>query len=341
MKGSRAASSQAETPVTRADGSGVWPGDNTPHHPGSPCSAKSKCQQRDRKERVQPITPAAGYSDGGFAQLMGRRKEKSHSLLALPGSCVGLAALGSTPRISGGSMGFPRYSLWGERKVPGSQEGLHGTPCSPGWCHGTPQSSCTTQQCLASTVPVNAGATHPRGFQCYGTEPGAIPVPSRPSPAPRASVAACAVPRGLQAGHRVQGTCAACGAQDTPPAAGRCCAQGRCPVPRAGGCWEARASRRKPGSRREPAQPEGLGVCRARCVLGSPGSTYPAPVPTQWGAGRPAGARARSACTAPRFSPPRAAGTARDTGCCAGVRLGLREPAELSQAWDNKQQLGS
>lgn len=105
------------------------------------------------------------------------------------------------------------------------------------------------------------------------------------------------------------------------------------PVPRAGGCREARASRRKPRSRRELAQPEGLGVCRARCVPGSPGSTYPAPVPTQRGAGRPAGARARSACTPPRCSPPSAA---RDTGRCGGVRLGLRAPAELSPAWDNK-----
>lgn len=176
-----------------------------PHHL---CSAKSKCQQRDRKERIQPITPAARYRDGGFEQLMGRRKEKSHSLLALPGSCVGLAALGSTPKMSGGSMGFPRYSLWGERRVPGSQQGPRGTPCSSGLCLGTPPSSSTTRPCPASTVPVSAGATHPRGFQCYGTEPGAIPASSHPSPAPRASVAACAVPRGLQAGHRVQG--AAC-----------------------------------------------------------------------------------------------------------------------------------
>ena len=66
-------------------------------------------------------------------------------------------------------------------------------------------------------------------------------------------------------------------------------------------------------------------------------------MPTQRGAGRPAGARARSACTAPRFSPPRAARTACGTqhrgGVC--VRLGLRAPAKLSQGWDAEQQCGS
>lgn len=62
-------------------------------------------------------------------------------------------------------------------------------------------------------------------------------------------------------------------------------------------------------------------------------------MPTQRGAGRPAGARARAACAAPQFSPPRAAGTARGTN--AGVRLGPRAPAELSWGWDAQRQRGS
>lgn len=61
---------------------------------------------------------------------------------------------------------------------------------------------------------------------------------------------------------------------------------------------------------REPAQPEGLGVCRARCVLCGPDGTYPGRVPTQRGAGRPARARGMSVRPAPRQSTPGAACTA-------------------------------
>lgn len=261
-----------------------------PITPAPPALQSASASRETERRGSSPSPWQQGTGMEAFVHLMARRKEKSHSLLALPGSCVGLAALGSTPKISGGSMGFPRYSLWGESKVPGSQQGPHGTPCSSDLCLGTPHSSSTTQPRLASIVPVSAGATHPRGFQSSGTEPGAIPVSSHPSPAPCASVAACAVPRGLQAGHCVPGTCAACPGHPSSTRAMLCPRQDA-PVPHAGGCQEARASHRKPGSRRELAQPEGLGVCRARCVLGSPGSTYPAPVPTQRGAGRPAGAQ--------------------------------------------------
>lgn len=39
---------------------------------------------------------------------------------------MGLAAVRSTPKMSGGSMGFPRYSLRGESRAP---RGLSGAPC--------------------------------------------------------------------------------------------------------------------------------------------------------------------------------------------------------------------
>lgn len=233
-------------------------------------------------------------------------------------------------------MGFPRYSLWGERRVPGSQQGPRGTPHSSGLCLGTRHNSSTTQAHLASTVPVSAGATHPRGFQCSGTEPGAIPVSSHPSPAPCASVAACAVPRGLQAGHCVQGPCAACPGHPSSTWVMLCPRQDAL-VPRAGGCQEARASHRKPagaGAARRPGRmPSSV---RSR----QPGQHVPSARAHAAGRGEACRGTARSACTVPRLSPPRAAGTAHDTGCCGGVRLQLRAPAELSQAWDNKEHSG-
>lgn len=80
-----------------------------PITPAPPALQKASASRETERRGSSP--PPRQQGTGGFAQLMGRRKEKSHSLLALPGSCVGLAALGSTPKISGGSMGFPRYSL--------------------------------------------------------------------------------------------------------------------------------------------------------------------------------------------------------------------------------------
>lgn len=172
-----------------------------------------------------------------------------------------------------------------------------------------------------------------RSYECWGNTPQRLPVLRHrawchPNVMPPISGSAC-MTRCCAQGTASRAPCPGylCGMQcpGHPSSTGAMLRprQGA-PVPRASGCREARASRRKPRSRRELAQPEGLGVCRARCVLGSPGSTYPVPVPTQRGAGRPAGARASSVCTLPWFSPPRAAGTARDTGGCGGVRLGLR-----------------
>lgn len=189
--------------------------------------------------------------------------------------------------------------------MPGSQQGPHGTPHSPGLCLETPHCSSTTQPCQASTIPVSAGATHPRGFQCYGESL----VPSQYHPTHLRLRVHLRLPV-LCPGDCKQGTVSRVLVQRVLPRTtlqhqGDAVPKAGCPGTACRWVPGARASRRKPGSRREPAQPEGLGVCRARCVLGSPGSTYPAPVPTQWGAGRPAGARARSARTAPRFSPPR------------------------------------
>lgn len=71
-------------------------------------------------------------------------------------------------------MGFPRYSLWGERRVLRGQWGLHGTSRSHTMSLRTLHSPSTTHHALASTTPASIGAPHPRGFQCYGTEPGAV-----------------------------------------------------------------------------------------------------------------------------------------------------------------------
>lgn len=230
-------------------------------------------------------------------------------------------------------MGFPRYNLRGERRVPGSQQGPCGTPHSPGLCLETPHSSSTTQPCQASTIPVSAEATHPRGFQCYG----AIPTSSHPPPAPCASVAACAVPRGLQAGHCVQGTRAACGAQDNPPAPGRCCAQGRMPryrVPVGAG---------SPGELSQAREPAGAGAARRLGRVPSsvrsrqPGQHVPSTRAHAVGRGEACRGTSQIRVHGASVQLSEAAGTARDTGCCRGVRLGLRALAELSQAWDNKQ----
>lgn len=75
---------------------------------------------------------------------------------------------------------------------------------------------------------------------------------------------------------------------------------------------------------REPAQPEGLGVCRARCVLCGPDGTYPGRVPTQPGAGRPARARGTAVRPAPRQSTPGAACTAPAHGSPVVLGLGCR-----------------
>ena len=203
-----------------------------------------------------------------------------------------------------------------------------------------------------STIPwqvlsLQASRPAPRRLSVLRHRARCCPGVTHRSPAPRAP---CAEPRGLPTGYPAQGTCVGHGAWDTLPAPG---CRGTMlrpghgpPVRHAGGVpggpgEPSQAKCGEEGSRREPAQPEGLGVCRARCVLGGPGGTYPAPVPTQRGAGRPAEARARSACAAPRFSPPRAAGTACGTGRRGGVRRGLRAPAELSGGWDAERRWGS
>lgn len=190
-------------------------------------------------------------------QLMGRRKKKSYSLLALPGSCVGLAAVWSTPKISGGSKGFPRYSLWGERRVPGSQQGPHGTPRSPGLCLGIPHSSSTTQPQLSSTCECwgNTRQRLPALRHRAWCHPGAIPVPSHPSPSPCTSMAACAVPRGCKQGTacrvRVQ-----CAVPRTPLQPwGDAVSEAGCPGPvlvGAGRPGRAVASQGAGGSRRSP-----------------------------------------------------------------------------------------
>lgn len=232
-------------------------------------------------------------------------------------------------------MGFPRYSLWGERRrAPGDQRGLRGTPRSHTTSLRTPHSPSTTHNAPASTVPASTGAPHTSAT-------AQSPVTSWCHPPLSSSMCMRC---------HAQGTCAGCSAWDTPPAPGCRGAMLRpghgAPVRHAGGVpggpgEPSQARRGKAGSRREPAQPEGLGVCRARCVLGGPGGTYPAPVPTQRGAGRPAGARARSVCTAPRFSPPRATSTACGMGHCGEIRLGLKAPAELSRGRDVQQRWGS
>ena len=160
-------------------------------------------------------------------------------------------------------MGFPRYSLWQERrKAPGGQRGPHGTPRSHTMSLRTPHSPSITHHAPASTAPTSVGAPHPGGFQCYGTEPGAVPVSPTPLqlhvhdvPYP-GDCNQGAMPRVL-----VQGAVPGTPSQHRGATA-QCCTQGT--APRYGtlvGCREVRASRRKPGSRREPAQPEGLGVC--------------------------------------------------------------------------------
>lgn len=199
-------------------------------------------------------------------------------------------------------MGREEKSTWG----------LAGATQDPSVPHHVPQDS--PQSLRHAPCP---SEYHPRECRraaplCYGTEPGAIPV----SPTPL-HLHTHGVPYpgdckpGAMPGVLVPGVVPRTPSQ-RQGAAARCCAQGTAPrygMP-VGPGEPSQARRGEAGSRREPVQPEGLGVCRARCVLGGPGGTYPAPVPTQRGAGRPAGARARSVCAVPRFNPPRAAGTA-------------------------------
>lgn len=129
-------------------------------------------------------------------------------------------------------------------------------------------------------------------------------------------------------------------AQDTPPAPGRCCARGGMPLSR------VPVGARRPGRAIASQEPAGAGAARRPGRVPSsvrsrqPGQHVPSGRAHAAGRGEACRGTARAACTVPRLSPPRAAGTARDTGCCGGVRLQLRAPAELSQAWDNKEHSG-
>lgn len=164
---------------------------------------------------------------------------------------------------------------------------------------------------LESTVPATAGAiTHPRCFHRAWCHPNIIPPIS-------GSLCCARVP--VQAGRRAQGTCAGFGAQDSPPAPGNA-------VPKAGSPGRPGRAIASQGAGGSWSSPKALGVCRARSVLGSPGSTYPEPCPRSGARGGLPGHESDS-CAALRELPALRRGQA-----------GTEAPAELSQAWDNKQQ---
>lgn len=151
-------------------------------------------------------------------------------------------------------MGFPRYSLWGERRASRCQRGPRGTPSLP---HHVPQDTAQPlcyAPCPGEYRPTNTGAPHPRRFQCRDTEPGAVPA----SPTPlRLHAHDVLYPGDCKQSAMPTVLTQGCGARDTLQhwgAPAQCCAQGTAsqygmPV----GCREARASRRKPGAVRQGA----------------------------------------------------------------------------------------
>lgn len=130
----------------------------------------------------------------------------------------------------------------------------------------------------------------------------------------------------------------------TPPGPGYHCTMLRpwhgTPVRHAGGVPGgpgelSQARHGEAGSRREPAQPQGLGVCRARCVLGSPGGTYPALCPRSGARGGLPGHELGLHVCGGSVQPSEGCRHSLRHRAPWGFRLGPRALSELSRGWDH------
>lgn len=205
------------------------------------------------------------------------------------------------------------------------QQGPQRTPHSHTASLRTPHSSPSMHYAPVGTIPAESGLHTPEAFGATA-EPGAVLVP--PSPL-QLHVHDVLYP-GIA--NRVPCPGYLCGVWclGHTPSTGvpRCDAAPRAWHPSAARRWGAGRPGRAVASRAQRGrEPAGAGAARrpgrvpsSVCSRG-PSGTYPAPVPTQRGAGRPAGAQAR-ACAVPWSSPPRATGTARGTGHHGGGQVG-------------------